>query len=497
MNRFKNIYDCDDEVSCLKLFSQFDNMPWPVTFADMTQIDTPLVYANAAFYELTGYSAEEVLGTNCRFLGGKDTNKATLKKISTSLIERNSIEVELINYRKNGTSFWNLLRLHPVKTRNPNSDYYIGLQLDVSSVLGKHSQVVTPSDLHNERLLTIGAMSAGIAHEINNPIFGVIMNIDYVRDNVQDPNLIEALDQSLAELKRVGNIVKNLLGFSRKKEMYKNQKVQLHELILETISLAKTQVRKKWIDIVLELPDTLPLVFANEDSVKQILLNLIMNAIHALTDDEIKNPLIRIAADVCDAEHILQLYVIDNGKGVALELQEKIFLPFFTTKENGAGTGLGLSLAASMAQEFGGSLTLDTAYSAGAKFILQMPIFTEFSEQNKEIDPTCLESIKNLLGDHLKEIVSLYLNDLTIAIDEIDEFRLAKDWISLDKRVHRLKASSLSTCSNGVAQQCVLYRNELKDFNNVNEHNVSLINLKLQQSAVYTIEFFTPYLNNQ
>jgi PAS domain S-box-containing protein len=497
MNRFKNIYDCDDEVSCLKLFSQFDNMPGSVTFADMSKFDRPLVYANAAFYELTGYSAEEVLGINCRFLGGKDTDKTTLEKISTSLIERNSIEVELINYRKNGTPFWNLLRLHPIKTRNPNLDYYMALQLDVSSVLGKHAQVVTPSDLHNERLLTIGAMSAGIAHEINNPIFGVIMNIDYVRDNVQDPNLIEALDQSLAELKRVGNIVKNLLGFSRKKEMYKNQKVQLHELILETISLAKTQVRKKWIDIVLELPDTLPLVFANEDSIKQILLNLIINAIHALTDGEIKNPLIRIAVDVCDAEHILQLYVIDNGKGIASELQEKIFLPFFTTKEEGAGTGLGLSLAASMAQEFGGSLTLDTAYSAGAKFILKMPIFTEFSEQNKEIDPTCLASIKSLLDEHLEEVISLYLNDLTIAIDEIDELRLVKDWISLDKRIHRLKASSLSTCSNGVAQQCVLYQNELKDLNNVNEHSVSVINTKLQQSAVYTIKFFTSYLNNQ
>jgi PAS domain S-box-containing protein len=498
--QFDQVYECDDPQSCLDVFARFNDIPWPITVADMSLPDSPLVYANAAFNALTGYSPEETLGFNCRFMGGKDTDKETLKIIGQALQERKSVEVELLNYRKDGSQFWNLLRLYPLKTRNPALDYFIGLQIDISNVIGKLDRKTSVLDLHHERLATIGAMSAGVAHEINNPIFGVILNLDYVREQVTDTNLIEALDQSLFELGRVSKIVKSLLLFSRKKEVHKNQKVDLGVLLVGIIDLVKTQARTKgWIDIQLDIqldiPDIPLLAFANEDSIKQILLNLIMNAIDSLVQDEIVQPIINVRVITCSIEQVITVSVLDNGNGVPSDSHEKIFLPFFTTKKEGHGTGLGLSLASSMALDFGGSLTLDTEHSPGAKFDLRIPMFIDFMVQQQLMDFACLESMKSLLGDSLKEVIAIYISELTSTIDEIDALRIAQDWGTLERRVHKLKGSSLGVCSHGMAHQCVLYRQALNNILSVDEQQVSDVNLRLQKIAAHTLEFLTNYLN--
>jgi PAS domain S-box-containing protein len=496
MIHFEHTYDCDDAESCFEVFSCFDNMHCSVTIVDMSISNHPIIYANTTFYHLTGYDAKAVLGSNCCFLNGKDTDKATINIIDNALTTRNSIEIEVLNYRKDGTPFWNLLRLYQLHTRNPNLNYFIGLHIDISNVLNKDNRKITVNDLHNERLMTIGAMSAGIAHEINNPIFGVLMNIAYLKNKTSDPDALAAIEQSQTELERVGKIVQNLLGFSRKKEMYKNKKIELHDLIIETINLAKTQVHYKWINIDLQLPDLLPFVFANEDSVKQILLNLIMNAIHSLIEDSIEHPRIKISVGICPIDQMVTVSVIDNGKGVPIELQEKIFMPFFTTKKEGQGTGLGLSLAASMAQEFGGHLLLNKHHTNGANFQLQIPIFSEISKGDTSVDKTCLESMKTLLEDNFKEVISLYMNELISTLNAIDEARLAQDWLHLDKLVHALKGSSLSICCHGVAQQCIAYRNILNLHPTVNEEDISHINAQLQQCAYKTIELLTRYIAN-
>jgi PAS domain S-box-containing protein len=396
MIQYDHIYDCDTPESCLALFAQYNDLPWPFTVADMSAPDSPLVYANTAFYALTLYEPSEILGVNCRVLRGNAMRDESVDKIRQALNARQSIEIDILNYRKNGEPFWNLLSLLPIKTRNPALDYFMGLQMDVSALRNLGAKKLSLNDLHNERLKTIGAMSAGIAHEINNPVFGALMNIRFLKAKIQDPSLLEALNQSQKELERVGKIVKNLLGFSRKKEMYHNTKLSLESLIFDTIELVRTQIHQNWIQIEMNVSASLPLVFANEDGVKQILLNLMINAVQAMSEVNSPKAKIVVSAIACHVNHQVIVSVTDNGPGVPIMVRDKIFMPFFSTKKEGQGTGLGLSLAVSMAKDFAGSLTLDICYDSGARFLLAIPMFSELSEHSKIVDPTCTTDTKCL-----------------------------------------------------------------------------------------------------
>lgn len=228
--------------------------------------------------------------------------------------------------------------------------------------------------LHQERLKTMGVMAASVAHEINNPIAGVLFNLAYLHEVVKDEEHLEVLQLCESEISRVGRIVQELLSFARhdKSQLRDGDAFDVLPAIKACEHIIQAQLLTHGVQLKVSVEDGLPMCLGNESHFQQILLNLMINALHAL--ERVVGGVITIELSVQWSKNRMKVCVTDNGKGVPEDIREKIFNPFYTTKESGKGTGLGLSLAATMANDMNGFLKLDTTYSHGARFILYMPI---------------------------------------------------------------------------------------------------------------------------
>lgn len=229
--------------------------------------------------------------------------------------------------------------------------------------------------LHAERISTVGQMSASIAHEINNPVSGVLANLLYLKA-VVDTNLVEqqeVLDESVVELRRIASIVQGLLNFSRTDQLNQVEETDVVPVVQQTLSLMRSLFLQHNVELVCNTDKSPKVVMLDVAFFKQILTNLLVNATQAIK--EVSHA--KIYLDLYQKDDRTYLSVTDNGAGVPEALRDKIFDPFFTTKPTGEGTGLGLSLSVSMAQSFGAMLYLDTNYSNGSRFVLSLANFSK------------------------------------------------------------------------------------------------------------------------
>jgi PAS domain S-box-containing protein len=231
--------------------------------------------------------------------------------------------------------------------------------------------------LEADRLTALGVLSAGVAHEINNPLAYVLLNLEYLKRELpkvgSDPSRIEALMVRVQDAchgaDRVASIVRDLRTFARGEETAR-QPVSLETVIEAAVNIAYPEIRTR---ARLERRyQTVPAVDGNASRLEQVFLNLLLNASQAFTDDsgEADN-LIRVSLH-SEGEHVVA-EVNDNGPGIAPELLGRIFDPFFTTKPVGVGTGLGLPICRGIVQTHGGEITVDSKPGQGATFTLSFP----------------------------------------------------------------------------------------------------------------------------
>jgi PAS domain S-box-containing protein len=223
--------------------------------------------------------------------------------------------------------------------------------------------------LQNERLATIGTMSAGIAHELNNPLMGVVNYVQFAKNRAVDARTREILGKAERELMRMGKVVQGLLDFSRPARGRVGA-VNVADIVGHTLDLLGADLAKHGIRVVCELPPELPAVHAEPDGLQQVLINLLINARDAL--EGCRDP--RITVEVGVQPEGVCLAVRDSGPGIPPERRERIFEPFFTTKPAGKGTGLGLSVSVSILRSFGGTLLYRAPEGAGAEFRILLPV---------------------------------------------------------------------------------------------------------------------------
>ncbi len=227
----------------------------------------------------------------------------------------------------------------------------------------------------SSRMASIGKLAAGVAHEINNPLAiinekaGLLQDLFTFRNEYKkDERILGIIDSIIESVDRAGTITHRLLGFARKTDS-SIEKIDMEETIEKVTDLIKKEAEYKSINVEIDIPEDLPDIKTDQGKLLQILINLVNNAIAALSENGTLSIKVRnnIENDSID------IFVQDNGCGIAEENKKKIFEPFFTTKSKIGGTGLGLALTYGLIRDLHGTLELDSEPSKGTTFIITLP----------------------------------------------------------------------------------------------------------------------------
>jgi len=219
-----------------------------------------------------------------------------------------------------------------------------------------------------DRLVTLGRLVAGVAHEIGNPLTGILTYAYLLRDSfAKDDPRREDLELIIQETLRCREIVRGLLDFARQCKL-KRERVLVNEIVAKAVRLVEKQKEFKEVKIITELDPKIGEISADPFQIEQVVLNLVINAGEAMP----KGGRIWVRTRSLN-DGWVELEVEDEGVGIPAELKEVIFEPFFTTKKDQGGTGLGLSICYGIVKNHEGEIRLESELGRGTKFIVRFP----------------------------------------------------------------------------------------------------------------------------
>jgi PAS domain S-box-containing protein len=346
----------------------------PMVLTDPRQDDNPIVFANNAFLDLTGYDQDQVLGRNCRFLQGSQTDRAVVAQLRTAIAERRAISVELLNYRRDGSPFWNGVFLGPVYDDAGELLFFFASQLDVSRRKDAESNA-----FQSQKMESIGQLTAGLAHDFNNLLQVVNGSLELMAMKREDQRAFKRYHEAaLTAAQRGTKLTAQLLSFARRSRL-EPRPVEISSLVSEIAELLESTVGSR-VDLQLNLRRRLPNIEVDPVHFETALINVVTNARDAIESGgtiTITTSLKPVATDEIiglDAGNYVLLEIEDNGAGMAQSVLDRAVEPFFTTKPKGAGTGLGLAMAQGFAQQSDGVLTLTSNAGEGTTVRFFFPI---------------------------------------------------------------------------------------------------------------------------
>ncbi len=223
--------------------------------------------------------------------------------------------------------------------------------------------------VHSEKLASLGVLAGGVAHEINNPLMVILGRTELMlMDQGINSDMKRNLETICNETERIARIVQNLLTFSRKSRQEKIESVELNDVIERTLALSEHQLTVGNVKVLKELDSSLPEIEANSGQLQQVLMNLIINAHHAMPD----GGELTVRTGAIPDERVF-VEISDTGCGIGPEDINRIFDPFFTTKEEGKGTGLGLAVSRNIIENHGGDIGVRSAVGLGTTFRVILP----------------------------------------------------------------------------------------------------------------------------
>ena len=338
----------------------------PMILADPHQEDCPIIFCNRAFEKLTGYAQEEILGRNCRFLQGSGTDPETVDRIRHAVARKEDSHEELFNYRKDGSGFWNALFVSPVFGTEGELLYFFASQLDVTR---RHEAEAVLQQA--QRLETLGSMASGVAHEFNNLMTIVLGSLAQIERGMQEGSRdLQRLERANWAARQAGRLTQQMLSFARR-QFHDNQELDLNELVGNFDGIL-AQMAGTGVKLKVELaPEPLP-VELDSGQMEMALLNLVRNAADAMPGGG--TLLIRTAKRHVDGSAMAEVAVHDQGAGMPQEVVKRAIEPFFTTKQKGAGTGLGLSMVNGFTGQSGGKMDIESAVGRGTTVTLGFPM---------------------------------------------------------------------------------------------------------------------------
>ena len=260
----------------------------------------------------------------------------------------------------------------------------VGIFSDLREILKVHQELEAAQAqlVHSDKIASLGRMSAGVAHEINNPLAGILIYAELLqRDLAADAAHRENIEVIINQTMRCQQIVHRLLDFSRQ-SLGDKKLFDANDIIHRCVELISHQAFFHNIKVIQELDPFLPQIVGDPGQLQQVFSNLLLNAADAMNGQG----RITVASRPMPQGDGIILTFTDTGCGIPPEIRDKIFEPFFTTKPPGKGTGLGLSIVYGVIQRHGGTITADSPPGGGTTFTIRLPLETRDHEAGLELE---------------------------------------------------------------------------------------------------------------
>ncbi len=344
--------------------------------------DHHLVEVNHKFCEILGCQPKGLIGKDIHDLvradgDGRDARPDPLARLLAD--PSNDDEVELQLQTPDGQLVSAAVTSDQITAHGERLVLLIIHDLSERKRLEAEKEEMQRQLFQSSKLASIGELSAGVAHEINNPLNGIINFAQLLKDDevAQNEDQRRMIDGIIDEGERIGRIVRDLLTFARQ-DPHQLARVHISDSVTASMSLFGHQLRKDGIEVEIDLEDGLPPVTADGSRLRQVVVNMISNAHHALRSKQAvrgDRKVFRITARTVrkGGEDCVRVEFYDNGVGIRHEDLEKVFDPFFTTRRATGGTGLGLSLSFGIIREFGGTISVESAEGSYTRFTVELP----------------------------------------------------------------------------------------------------------------------------
>jgi PAS domain S-box-containing protein len=338
--------------------------------------DHRLVDVNNKFCEILGCQPKELVGRNIHDIvraEGEDSRGGLLDDLLRGAAKD---DVEMVLRTPAGGSVSAAVSTNEITADGEKLIILIIRDLSERRRLEMEKEEIRRQLFQSSKLASIGELSAGVAHEINNPLNGIINFAQLLKDDevARTEEQRRMIDGIIGEGERIARIVRDLLTFARQ-DPHELTRVNLAETVGASLSLFGHQFVKDGIKVEVDVEADLPPVPADGSRLRQVVINMISNAHHALRAKGAKPKVLRVTARAVERPGggRVRLEFFDNGVGIRREDIDKVFDPFFTTKRAAGGTGLGLSLSFGIVREYGGTITVESEEGSYTLFAVELP----------------------------------------------------------------------------------------------------------------------------